>query len=99
MESLMNFRPLYDNILIKRIQAEDKTASGLYIPDSAKDKPQEAEVLAVGPGRSSDKGELQPLMVKKGDRVLFGKYAGNEIKLNGEEHIILRESEILAIID
>ena len=95
----MNFRPLYDNILIKRIQAADKTASGLYIPDSAKDKPQEAEVLAVGPGRSSDKGELQPLTVKTGDRVLFGKYAGNEIKLNGEEHIILRESEILAIID
>ena len=95
----MNFRPLYDNVLIKRVQVADKTSSGLYIPDSAKDKPQEAEVLTVGPGRIGQNGEHTPMSVKSGDHVLFGKYSGNEIKLNGEEHIILRESEILAIID
>ncbi len=95
----MNFRPLYDNVLIKRVQVADQTSSGLYIPESAKDKPQEAEVLTVGPGRIGENGTHQPMSVKAGDHVLFGKYSGNEIKLNGEEHIILRESEILAIID
>ena len=95
----MNFNPLYDNILIRRIDAAEKTKSGLYIPESAKDKPQEAEVLAVGPGRIGENGDTRPLTVQIGDRVLFGKYAGNEIKLDGEEHIILKESEILAVIE
>ena len=95
----MNFRPLYDNVLIKRVQAAETTSGGLYIPETAKDKPQEAKVLATGPGRLNDKGVHQELSVKVGDTVLFGKYSGNEIKLDGEEHIILRESEILAIIE
>jgi chaperonin GroES len=95
----MTFRPLYDNVLIRRIKATEKTSAGLYIPDSAKDKPQEAEVLAVGNGRIGPKGDLKPMSIKIGDRIIFGKYAGNEIKLNGEEHIILRESEILAVLD
>ena len=95
----MNFRPLRDNILIKRVEAVNQTSSGLYIPDSAKDKPQEAKVLAIGPGRQKDNGELVGMSVKIGDLVLFGKYTGKEVKLGGEEHIILRESEILAIIE
>lgn len=95
----MNFRPLYDNVLIKRVKAAETTSGGLYIPETAKDKPQEATVLATGPGRMNEKGEYQKLSVQVGDTVLFGKYSGNEIKLDGEEHIILRESEILAIID
>ena len=95
----MKFRPLYDNVLIKRVRPAEQTSGGLYIPESAKDKPQEAEVLHVGPGRLTDGGDHKPMSVKTGDYVLFGKYSGNEIKLNGEEHIILRESEILAIID
>ena len=95
----MNFRPLYDNVLLKRVQAAEKTSGGLYIPETAKDKPQEAKVLAIGPGRIGKDGDHQTMSVKIGDTVLFGKYSGNEIKLNGEEHIILRESEILAIID
>ncbi|MEC7987355.1 MAG: co-chaperone GroES [Myxococcota bacterium] len=95
----MNFRPLRDNILIKRVQAASQTASGLYIPESAKDKPQEAEVLAIGPGRRNTKGELVQMSVKVGDIVLFGKYTGKEVKLQGTEHIILRESEVLAIIE
>ena len=95
----MNFRPLRDNILIKRVEAAGKTASGLYIPDSAKDKPQEAEVLAIGPGRRNNSGEIVKMSVNVGDIVLFGKYTGKEVKLEGTEHIILRESEILAIIE
>ena len=95
----MNFRPLYDNVLLKRVQAAEKTSGGLYIPETAKDKPQEARVLATGPGRIGKDGDHQKMSVQIGDTVLFGKYSGNEIKLNGEEHIILRESEILAIID
>ena len=95
----MNFRPLYDNVLIKRVKAAETTSGGLYIPETAKDKPQEATVLATGPGRMNEKGEYQKLSVQVGDTVLFGKYSGNEIKLDGEVHIILRESEILAIID
>ena len=95
----MKFRPLYDNVLLKRVQVADQTSGGLYIPESAKDKPQEAEVLNVGPGRLGEDGNHKPMSVKTGDHVLFGKYSGNEIKLDGEEHIILRESEILAIIE
>jgi len=96
---MANFRPLYDRILVKRIESEQKSAGGLFIPETAKEKPQQAEVIAVGTGRVTDKNETIDLTVKVGDRVLFGKYAGDEIKLDGEEHIILRESDILAIVE
>jgi len=95
----MKFRPLHDRVVVKRIDAEEKTAGGIIIPDSAKEKPAEGEVVAVGPGKANDKGVVRPLDVKKGDRVLFGKYSGNEIKLEGVEHIILREDEVLGIIE
>ena len=95
----MKFRPLYDRVLVKRVEAEQKTSGGLYIPDSAKEKPLEAEIIAVGQGKQLDDGSRRELSVSVGDRVLFGKYTGDEIKLDGEEHIILRESDILAIIE
>ena len=95
----MNFRPLYDNILVKRVEAIEKPSAGLYIPDSAKDKPQEAEVLAIGPGRVSDDGTRHNMTVKEGDHVLFGKFSGSDFKMDGEEHLILRESDVLAIIE
>ena len=95
----MKIRPLQDRILVKRVQEEEKTKGGIIIPDSAKEKPVEGEVIAAGPGKVSDKGELRPLEVKKGDRILFGKYSGNEIKLDGVEHLILREDEILGVIE
>jgi chaperonin GroES len=94
----MNIRPLHDRILAKRIQEQEKTAGGLFIPDTAKEKPLEAEVIAVGNGKISDDGKVRPLEVKAGDRVLIGKYSGSEVKLNGEEHIILREDDVLAVI-
>ena len=94
----MAFRPLYDRVLVKRISAEAKTAGGLIIPDAAKEKPQEAEVISVGSGRVLDSGSVRAMSVKVGDRVLFGKYTGDEIKLDGEEHIILREEDILAVL-
>lgn len=94
----MSFRPLYDRVLVKRISAEAKTAGGLIIPDAAKEKPQEAEVISVGSGRVLDSGAVRAMSVKIGDRVLFGKYTGDEIKLDGEEHIILREEDILAVL-
>ena len=96
----MKIRPLYDRIVVKRIEeSADKTASGLYIPDSAKEKPQEGEVIAVGQGKRSDDGKLMPLDVKAGDRILFGKYSGSDIKLDGEEYMIMREDEVLGILD
>lgn len=95
----MAFKPLHDRVLIKRLTNEAKSAGGLYIPDSAKEKPQEAEVVAAGPGRRQPDGSIRPLAVKAGDRVLFGKYSGDEVKLDGVEHIVLREDEILAILD
>ncbi len=95
----MKFRPLYDRVLVKRVAAEQKTSGGLFIPDTAKEKPLEAEIIAVGQGKTLDDGTVRPLTVSVGDRVLFGKYTGDEIKLDGEEHIILRESDILAIIE
>jgi len=94
----MNFRPLYDRVLIKRVEAEARTSSGLYIPDSAKEKPLEAIVVAVGDGRIGKDGELKPMTVKIGDQVLFGKYTGDEVKLDGVDHIILKEEDILAIV-
>ena len=92
------FTPLHDRILVRRVEAEQKTSSGLYIPDSAKEKPQEGEVISVGKGKSNDEGKVFPLDVKAGDRVLFGKYSGTEIKLDGEEFLIMREEEILGIL-
>ena len=95
----MKFRPLYDRVLVKRVDAEEKTAGGLIIPDAAKEKPLEAEVVAVGSGRVTDDGTRVEVSVKAGDRVLFGKYTGDEVKLEGEEHIILKESDILAVVE
>ena len=95
---MANFRPLHDRVLVRRLEAEQKTTGGLFIPETAKDKPQQAEVIAVGTGRVTDKHEVVELIVKPGDKVLFGKYAGDEVKLEGVDHIILRESDILAII-
>ena len=95
----MNFRPLRDNVLIKRVDAAEKTASGLYIPDSAKEKPQQAEVMAVGPGRKNKDGESVAMTVQVGDIVLFGKYSGNEVSLHGDDYIIIKESDILAVVE
>ena len=96
----MNIRPLYDRIVVKRLDTQDeKTASGLIIPDSAKEKPQEGEVVAVGKGKRLEDGKVVPLDVKVGDRILFGKYSGSEIKLDGEELLIMREDEVLGILD
>ena len=95
----MNVRPLYDRVIVKRLEAEEKTAGGLFIPDTAKEKPIQGQVIAVGNGKRTDKGEVLSLEVKVNDRVLFGKYSGTEIKLDGQERVILREDEILAIVD
>ena len=95
-----NIKPLHDRVIIRRIEdSTDKTAGGLFIPDTAKEKPQEGEVIAVGEGKYKEDGTRQTLDVKAGDRVLFGKYSGSEIKLDGEEYIIMREDEILGIIN
>jgi chaperonin GroES len=95
----MKIRPIHDRILAKRLAEEDKTAGGLFIPDTAKEKPLEARVIAVGTGKILENGKTQPLSVKVGDKVLIGKYTGSEVKLDGEDHIILREDDILAILD
>src|SRR3989442_14973585 len=95
---MAKFPPLHDRILIRRVEEAETTRGGLIIPDSAKDKPQEGEVLSVGRGKSNDEGKVFPLAVKEGDRVLFGKYAGTEIKLDGEDFIIMREEEVLGIL-
>ncbi|MCX7770137.1 MAG: co-chaperone GroES [Proteobacteria bacterium] len=94
----MKVRPLYDKVLVKRVQEEEKTKGGIIIPDTAKEKPQEGEVIAVGHGRILENGQKIPLEVKEGDRVIFGKYAGTEIKIDGEEYLIMREEDILGII-
>ena len=94
----MNVRPLNDRVLVKRLEEETKTAGGLFIPDSAKEKPTRGKVIAVGSGRSNDDGVRKPLDVKAGDHILFGKYAGTEIKVDGDELIIMREDDILAVI-
>ena len=96
----MNIRPLYDRIVVKRLDNDaEKTAGGLFIPDSAKEKPQEGEVVAVGQGKRSDDGKLMPLDVKVGDRILFGKYSGSDIKMDGNEYLIMREDEVLGVIE
>ena len=95
----MKFRPLYDRILVKRVEADEKSVGGLIIPDAAKEKPQEGLVVAVGFGRRLEDGTTRPLVLNNGDRILFGKYSGDEIKLDGEEHVIVREEEVLAVIE
>ncbi|HBQ21479.1 MAG: co-chaperone GroES [Deltaproteobacteria bacterium GWA2_38_16] len=94
----MKIRPLYDRVLIKRVEEETKTKGGIIIPDTAKEKPQEGEVVAVGEGRILENGKVSSLDVKKGDRILFGKYSGTEIKLDGVEHLIIKEEDILGVI-
>ncbi len=94
----MKIRPLNDRVLVTRVEEEQKTAGGIIIPDTAKEKPQEGKVVAVGPGKTNEQGERTPLEVKAGDRILFGKYAGTEIKIDGEEQIFMREDDILAVL-
>ena len=95
----MAFRPLHDRVLVKRLDSEEKTAGGIILPDTAKEKPSEGEVIAVGAGLKSDSGEVTPLDVKVGDRVLFGKWSGNEVKVDGRDLLIMKESDILGIIE
>jgi chaperonin GroES len=95
----MGFRPLHDRVVIRRVEAEEKSAGGIIIPDTAKEKPMEGEVVAVGPGARGEDGKLQPLDLKAGDRVLFGKWSGTEVKLDGEDLIIMKESDVMGIID
>jgi chaperonin GroES len=96
----MNIRPLYDRVVVRRVENEqEKTHGGLYIPDSAKEKPQEGEVVAVGKGKRLEDGKIIPLDVQPGDRILFGKYSGSDIKLDGQEYLIMREDEVLGILD
>jgi len=95
----MNLRPLQDRILVKRVEEETKTAGGLYIPETAKEKPQRGEIVAAGKGKKTEDGKVLPLDVKVGDKVLFGKYAGTEIKVDGEDYLIMREDDILAVVE
>jgi len=95
----MKIRPLQDRIIVKRLEEEEKTKGGIIIPDSAKEKPQEGKVIAVGKGKLTEDGKLIPLDVKVGDRILFGKYSGTEVKIEGEEHLIMREEDILGVIE
>ena len=95
----MNIRPLQDRVLVKRIEQEEQVRGGIIIPDTAKEKPQQAEVIAVGPGKMDDDGDRMPLDVKAGDRVLIGKYSGSEIRIDEEDYVILREDEILAVVN
>ena len=94
----MNFKPLHDRVLVKRVQSDEKTAGGIIIPDTAQEKPMEGEVLEVGSGARDESGKLVPLDVKKGDKILFGKWSGTEVKMNGEEYLIMKESDIMGII-
>jgi len=95
----MHFRPLHVRVVVRRLDAEEKTAGGIIIPDTAKEKPQEGEIVAAGPGARNEKGELVPLDVKAGDRVLFGKWSGTEVKIDGEELLIMKESDILGVVE
>jgi chaperonin GroES len=94
----MKFRPLHDRVVVRRLDAEEKTTGGIIIPDTAKEKPMEGEVIAVGPGARDEQGKLVPLDVKAGDRILFGKWSGTEVKLDGEELLIMKESDIMGIV-
>jgi chaperonin GroES len=95
----MKFRPLHDRVLVRRIEEDTKTAGGITIPDTAKEKPQQGEVISVGPGARDESGKLQPLEVKPGDRILFGKWSGTEVKIDGQELLIMKESDILGILE
>ena len=95
----MKFRPLHDRVVVKRIDAEEKTAGGIIIPDTAKEKPSQGEIIAVGPGARDETGKLVPLDVKVGDRILFGKWSGTEVKLDGVEYLIMKESDIMGVLD
>ncbi|MFY9656778.1 MAG: co-chaperone GroES [Methylocystis sp.] len=95
----MAFRPLHDRVVVKRLEGEEKTKGGIIIPDSAKEKPQEGKIVAVGPGARDESGKLVPLDVKAGDRILFGKWSGTEVKIDGEDLLIMKESDILGIVD
>src|ERR687898_281418 len=95
----MKFRPLHDRVVVRRIEAEDKTKGGIIIPDTAKEKPQEGEVIAVGPGARDESGKLIPLDLKPGDRVLFGKWSGSEVRIDGEELLIMKESDIMGVVE
>ncbi|WP_257193422.1 MULTISPECIES: co-chaperone GroES [unclassified Bradyrhizobium] len=95
----MHFRPLHDRVLVRRIDAAQKTAGGIIIPDTAKEKPQQGEIIAVGPGARNEQGQLVPLDVKAGDRVLFGKWSGTEVKIEGEELLIMKESDLLGVVE
>jgi chaperonin GroES len=95
----MKFRPLHDRVVVRRIDEDERTKGGIIIPDTAKEKPQQGEVVAVGPGAPDDKGHVQPLDVKPGDRVLFGKWSGTEVKIDGEELLIMKESDILGVLE
>jgi chaperonin GroES len=95
----MQFRPLHDRVVVRRLEAEEKTAGGIIIPDTAQEKPQEGEIVAVGPGARDETGKLMPLEVKAGDRVLFGKWSGTEVKLDGEELLIMKEADLMGIVE
>ena len=95
----MNFRPLHDRVVVRRLEEETKTKGGIIIPDTAKEKPMQGEVVAAGPGAKNDKGEISPLDVKAGDRVLFGKWSGTEVEIDGEELLIMKESDIMGVIE
>ena len=95
----MKFRPLHDRVVVRRLEQEERTKSGIIIPDTAKEKPQQGEIIAVGPGARNEKGEIVALDVKAGDRVLFGKWSGTEVKIDGEEYLIMKESDIMGILE
>src|SRR3970040_1306293 len=95
----MGFRPLHDRVLVRRVESEEKTAGGIIIPDTAKEKPQEGEIIAAGPGGRDENGKLVPLAVKPGDRILFGKWSGTEVKIDGEELLIMKESDVMGVVE
>lgn len=95
----MHFRPLHDRVLVRRIDAEEKTVGGIIIPDTAKEKPQEGEIVAAGPGGRNEQGQLVPMEVTSGDRVLFGKWSGTEVKIDGEDYLIMKESDLLGVVE
>jgi chaperonin GroES len=98
-EEALKFRPLHDRVLVRRVEAEEKTEGGIIIPDTAKEKPQEGEVIAVGPGARDDNGKLIPIDIKAGDRILFGKWSGTEIKIAGEDLLIMKESDVMGVVE
>jgi chaperonin GroES len=95
----MKFRPLHDRVVVRRVESEERTAGGIIIPDTAKEKPQEGEVIAVGPGARDESGKLIPLDVKAGDRILFGKWSGTEVKIDGQDYLIMKESDVMGIVE